>query len=70
MRATREAMQFYAEKCPKMRIVMWNVYAEDPIYDGVFAGALPVFDKYSSETEIPEHDKEKLKSAKIKYLAR
>ena len=69
VRATREAMRFYAENCPEMRLVMWNVYADDPIYDGNFAGALPVFEKYSSETEIPAHNKEKLKLAKIKYLA-
>ncbi len=68
IRATKLAMEFYAEKCPDMRIVMWNVYEDEPVYDGDFSGALSVWQKYSDIVNIPDHDEEKLRAAKIKYL--
>lgn len=67
VRATGEAIKFYAGM--PSRIVMWNSYELEPVYDGPFAGALSVFEKYSAETEIKPHDEEKNKLAKIKYLA-
>ena len=69
MRATQEAMKFYASKAPKMRIVLWNVYEEKPVYDGAVGGSLESFSKYSSVVEIPEHDEDELRQAKIEYLS-
>ena len=51
-----------------MRIVVWNVFDAQPVYDGVVRDALGVFQKYSVLTDIPEHDEALLREAKIKYL--
>ena len=70
VRATKIAMEFYAKRCPKARLVIWNVYGLEPVYDGEFQNGLTMFEKYSNETEIPEHDKDKMREAKINYLKR
>ena len=70
VRSTEKAMHFYAENCSASRIVIWNTYETEPVYDGVFAEALAVFDKYASEEQIPEHDEEAMREAKINYLKR
>lgn len=70
VRATEIAMEFYAKRCPKTRLVIWNVYGLEPVYDGEFADGLAVFSQYSNETEIPTHDKDKMREAKINYLKR
>ena len=70
VRATEIAMGFYAKRCPNVRLVLWNVYGLEPVYDGKFKDGLEVFKKYSSETEIPEHDKDEMRTAKINYLKR
>ena len=69
IRATEHAMRFYVDKMPKMRIIMWNVYEKDPVYDGTIGGSLEVFSKYSSEADVPDHDEEGLREAKKHYLA-
>ena len=40
IRATKHAMRYYADATPDMRIVLWNVYDKDPVYDGPIGGAL------------------------------
>ncbi len=69
IRATEQAMKFYAKTMPNMRVIMWNVYDEVPVYDGAIGGALEIFSKYSSEADIPEHNEEVLKAAKKQYMA-
>lgn len=68
IRATEYAMKFYADTMPKMRIIMWNVYEKDPVYDGAIGGSLEVFSKYSSEVDVPDHSEEELREAKKQYL--
>ena len=68
IRATEYAMRFYAEKAPELRIIIWNVYDDEPVYDGPISGSLEVFSEYSKKTDIPEHDEESLKVAKKKYV--
>ena len=61
-------MKFYAEKTPELRIIIWNVYDDEPVYDGPISGSLEVFSEYSKKTDIPEHDEESLRAAKKKYV--
>ena len=68
MRVTDAALEFYAEECPDMRIVLWNVFDSQPVYDGATKNVLEDFRKYSSLTDIPEHDESLIREAKIRYL--
>ena len=68
IRATKEALRFYAEKYGDKRIVLWNTYDTLPIYDGAMKNAVSTFEKYSGITEAPEHDEDLLREAKIRYL--
>lgn len=70
LRATSRALEFYAESVPEMRVVMWNAFEEEPVYDGAVRGAISDFKETSSLAEIPEHDPNVLREAKIKYLMR
>ena len=69
-RATELALDFYAKNSLKMRSVFWNAYDLEPIYDGNIENGVSIFKKYSQEINIPEHDEEMLKRAKINYLKR
>ena len=51
-----------------MKMVMWNVYGSQPVYDGKIKNALGEFRKYSNIVDIPDHDEAALREAKIKYL--
>lgn len=68
VRATGEALKFYAKMMPKARVVMWSVYDLLPVYDGEMAECLEVFGKYSSRTEMPSPNDDERREAKIKYL--
>lgn len=68
IRATRLALDFYAREMGEMRVVLWNVYDSAPIYDGAAKNAVPEFTKYSEISEIPEHDEDVLREAKVRYL--
>lgn len=69
IRATEKALDFYKKQCLDMRIVIWNTFDVDPIYDGHLNDeAIQIFQKFSDVTEIPEHDEKILKEAKILYL--
>ena len=68
VRATSEALKFYAKAMPKGRVVMWSVYDLTPVYDGKMAGCLETFEKYSSRTEMPSPNDDERREAKIKYL--
>lgn len=70
IRVTELALEFYAKNWGEMRMVMWNVWQEEPVFDGKIQDCLDVWQENSAVTEMPEYDKEILKVAKINYLAR
>ncbi len=68
IRATSEALKYYAEKDPNLRIILWSVYDKEPIYDGPVKDSLEIFNAYSSKTDLPKSDDDARREAKIKYL--
>lgn len=68
IRATSLALKFYAENASETRIVLWNTYDEKPIYDGPVKNSLKPFEKYSKVTDVPPHDEDVLRKAKIEYM--
>lgn len=69
IRATSHALNFYAERAPGMRIVLWSVYSQPPIYDGPVSGCLDIFNDYSAREDLPKKDDDARRNAKIKYLS-
>ena len=68
IRATKKALQFYAENAPDLHIVLWSVYDKPPIYDGPIKGCLDIFTDYSTREELPANDDDARRDAKIDYL--
>lgn len=68
IRATKKALEFYANTVPDMRIIIWSVYDKSPVYDGEVRDCLSVFDDYSAREELPAKDDDARREAKIKYL--
>ena len=68
IRATKQALTFYQTTAPDTRIILWNTYEEQPIYDGPVKDSLAPFTLYSEITNIPAHDESILRKAKITYL--
>ncbi|MBQ2660538.1 zeta toxin family protein [Candidatus Saccharibacteria bacterium] len=68
IRATSEALNFYATKSPDLRIILWSVYDRPPIYDGTINQCLNIFADYSNRTALPSDDDDARRDAKIKYL--
>lgn len=68
IRATSLALDFYATNASSTRIILWNTYEENPVYDGPVKNSLAIFAKYSTVTDIPTHDENTLRQAKINYL--
>lgn len=68
IRATGEALNFYATNCGDMRIILWSVYDKEPIYDGQVKNAVAIFQDYSSRTTLPQKDDDARRAAKIQYL--
>lgn len=68
IRATKHALEFYATAAPTLRIILWSVYDQPPIYDGDIKDCLPIFADYSSRTALPKNDDDARREAKIKYL--
>ena len=68
IRATSEALKFYASSKPDTRIIIWSVYDKDPVYDGLVKDCLNVFSDYSSRKDLPAHDDDARREAKINYL--
>lgn len=68
IRATSQALQFYAGQAPDTHIIIWSVYDQPPIYDGPVKDCLPVFNDYSSLEELPQQDDDARRKAKIQYL--
>lgn len=68
IRATSEALDFYATAVPDYRIILWSVYDKDPIYDGPIKNCLKIFEDYSNREELPKPDDDERRNAKIEYL--
>ncbi len=68
IRATKHALDYYAKTVPNMRIIIWSVYDEAPVFDGSVKDSLDTFADYSSRTTLPEHDDDARRKAKINYL--
>ena len=68
IRATSQALEFYAKSWSDLRIILWSAYDKPPIYDGKVSGCLDVFNDYSSRTDPPKKDDDARREAKIKYL--
>lgn len=68
IRATKKALEFYANNSPELRIILWSVYDKPPIYDGPIKNSLEIFADYSSREELPAADDDARREAKIKYL--
>lgn len=70
IRATKQAFLFYAKMAPAMRIVLWNTYERNPVYDGPIKDALEGFERYSTEKSVPVHDEADLREAKKEYIVK
>ena len=70
IRATSKALNFYADQAPDMRIILWSVYGQPPIYDGPVKDSLTIFADYSSREDLPKKDDDARRAAKISYLAK
>lgn len=68
IRATSEALKFYATTAPDLRIILWSVYDQLPIYDGPIKDSLKIFTEYSKKEDFPKSDNDARREAKIKYL--
>ena len=65
------ALQFYAERCPDMRVLVWDAWSEVPVFDGVMGDGrmMEVVQKYWGILAVPvEVDEEELRLAKIEYM--
>lgn len=69
IRATKNAMEFYAKNDGNLHTILWSVYDLGPIYNGPIKDALNIFNEYSSKTELPKPDDEERKQAKIQFLS-
>lgn len=68
IRATKQAMEFYAEEDPDLHTILWSVYDLNPIYDGPIKNSLKIFTEYSSRTDLPKNDDDERREAKTRYL--
>ena len=65
------ALQFYAGKCPKMKILIWNAWDREPVFDGRVgdARAVRLARKYWKILEVPRRgDEEELALRKVEYM--
>ena len=70
IRATEQALTFYAKKAPDTHIIIWSVYDLEPVYDGPAKNCLDIFHDYSSREALPKNDDDARRDAKIAYLTR
>lgn len=69
IRATSAAFKFYHTNFPDTRIILWNVWDQEPIYDGKIEDALETFEKYSAIDDFtPKNTEDELRAAKIDYF--
>ncbi len=67
-RATPKALEYYALKAPEIRVIVWNVYDEPPVYDGPMKNVLDIYNKYAECNDLPKDNDDARRDAKIKYL--
>lgn len=68
IRATGEAIEFYAKTVPDLRIIIWSVYDKSPVYDGPINKCTDIFNDYSSREDLPQKDDDARREAKTAYL--
>ena len=68
VKATSEALKFYATSKPETRIIIWSVYDKPPVYDGIIKDCIKIFNDYSSRKGLPARDDAARREAKVKYL--
>lgn len=68
IRATFEALEFYAKNFPELKTIFWSVYDLEPIYDGPVKDGLEIFKRYSQKTDLPLKNDEERKKAKIDFM--
>lgn len=68
-RATEDALKFYAEEMPEMRIVVWGMADLEPGYDGAIKGVFATWREKETE-KVAEVDLKELVAAKIKYITK
>lgn len=68
VRATSEALSFYAKNASEIRIILWSFYDELPIYDGPVKDCIDIFNDYSTREDLPKNDDDVRRDAKISYL--
>ncbi len=68
IRATTEAIKYYATHHGDLRIILWSVYDLDPIYDGPIKDSIEIFSDYSSRETLPKNDDTARAEAKISYM--
>ena len=69
IRATSLALNFYQETFPDMRVILWNVWDTNPIYDGKIKTAIETWEKYNKIDKFePKFTENDLRDAKIRYL--
>lgn len=69
-RAMEEALRFYVEEWPDVRMVVWSAWDLKPVYDGGIKGAIEVWREYLKIDGGEESDEGRLREAKISYLRR
>ena len=69
IRATKKAIEFYAENMPELHSIFWSVYDLGPIYNGPVKNSLKIFAEYSSKTDLPKNDDDVRRDAKIQFLS-
>ncbi len=70
IRATSEALAFYAENTPDTHIIIWSVYDKPPVYDGPIKDCIDIFSDYSNREALPKSDDDERRDAKIDYLTK
>ena len=70
IRATSQALEFYAASKPELYTVLWSVYDLDPIYTGPVKDSLETFKAYSNRTDLPPKNDEERREAKIQFLSK
>lgn len=70
IRATGIALNFYKQTAPNMRILLWNVWDTEPIYDGKIINSTEIYEKYVKIDDFePKFTENDLREAKIRYLS-
>lgn len=70
IRATKEAMKFYATNAGSLHTILWSVYDLEPIYNGPVKDSLEIFNQYSNRTDLPPANDDARREAKIQFLSR